>query len=93
MGRYSSIPNVELLIKYFCRSVNQYPVPSFIMHHLSIPVLIVSVETVHLLSFFYIFYNHFVPMGFFPWEIQVSFPRESHALPNLQSMLGVLVFP
>ena len=41
--------------------------------------------------------NCIVPLGLFLWEIRVDFPRKAgcdgDALPNLQCMLGVLVFP
>ena len=32
---------------------------------------------VHVLFFFFTFYNCIVPMGFLPWEIRVAFPRGS----------------
>ena len=45
------------------------------------------------LFFTFTFYNNIVPMGFLPLEIWVAFPGESQLRPNLQYMLGVLVFP
>ena len=41
-------------------------------------------------------FNCIVPLGFLPWEIRVAFPEESQlrvALPELQCILGVFVFP